>query len=272
MSSRENEKRDVIIRSTRPLKDRATFGKELLRLSEGGPGNALVFVHGYNVSFKDAMRRAGQLAYDLQFDGVVIVFSWPSKGKSGLPSYEADGASAGAAQAKFTDLLSWVLERDDLQAVHLLAHSMGNRLATNSMAMLAARTEGGRAKKLRQVILAAPDVDEQEFVDRATAFNGVARRVTMYGSRNDKALWASGRIAQYVRAGSGGIGLVVVPGLDTIDVLPLSTDFKGHLYYGNNEAVLTDMFQLINRGTPPGSRARLEQLESDGRRYWAFQP
>jgi hypothetical protein len=29
----------------------------------------LLFVHGYNVSFDNAVRRAGQIAYDLNFDG-----------------------------------------------------------------------------------------------------------------------------------------------------------------------------------------------------------
>ena len=268
---RENEKRDVIIRSTEPLKDRATLGKRLGRLSEGGPGNALVFVHGYNVTFKDAVRRAGQLAYDLQFDGVVIVFSWPSKGRSGVRAYAADSASAGAAQAKFTALLSWALDRDSLEGLHLLAHSMGNRLATNALVTIAARSPSRRAQRLKQVVLAAPDIDEQEFEDRVAAFKGVARRVTMYGSRDDVALWASAKVAQYVRAGSGGTSLVVAPGLDTIDVSPLSTDFTGHSYFGNNPAVLVDMDQLINRGTPPGSRGRLEELLRDGRKYWAFQ-
>src|SRR5262245_12280183 len=41
-------------------------------------GQALVLVHGYNVSFDNAIRRAGQLAYDLEFDGPVFVFSWPA--------------------------------------------------------------------------------------------------------------------------------------------------------------------------------------------------
>src|SRR5262249_46924146 len=42
-------------------------------------GQALVFVHGYNTSFDNAIRRAGQLAYDLGFDGPVFVFSWPAR-------------------------------------------------------------------------------------------------------------------------------------------------------------------------------------------------
>ncbi len=42
--------------------------------------NILLYIHGYNVHHKDAIKRAAQLKYDLQLEGVVIVYSWPSKG------------------------------------------------------------------------------------------------------------------------------------------------------------------------------------------------
>ncbi len=42
--------------------------------------NILLYIHGYNVRHKDAIKRAAQLKYDLQLEGVVIVYSWPSKG------------------------------------------------------------------------------------------------------------------------------------------------------------------------------------------------
>ncbi len=43
-------------------------------------GEALVFIHGYNVSFGDAVLRTAQLAWDLSFKGAPIVYSWPSDG------------------------------------------------------------------------------------------------------------------------------------------------------------------------------------------------
>jgi esterase/lipase superfamily enzyme len=47
-----------------------------------------VFTHGYNVSFEEAARRAAQLAFDLNFRGRVVLFSWPSCGS--LLGYGAD--------------------------------------------------------------------------------------------------------------------------------------------------------------------------------------
>ena len=44
------------------------------------PGQALLFVHGYNVTHARAVKRAAQIAYDLEFDGALILFSWNSHG------------------------------------------------------------------------------------------------------------------------------------------------------------------------------------------------
>src|SRR5262249_54080645 len=40
----------------------------------------LLFIHGYNVDFKNAVLRCAQLGFDLQVPGLAAVFSWPSKG------------------------------------------------------------------------------------------------------------------------------------------------------------------------------------------------
>ena len=52
--------------------------KTQVRASAGK--SAFIFVHGYNVTFEDAARRTGQMAYDLGFDGAPVFYSWPSQG------------------------------------------------------------------------------------------------------------------------------------------------------------------------------------------------
>ncbi|WP_157660323.1 alpha/beta hydrolase, partial [Burkholderia ubonensis] len=42
--------------------------------------SVLLFVHGYRVSFDDAAMRTAQMAYDLDFAGAPVFFSWPSRG------------------------------------------------------------------------------------------------------------------------------------------------------------------------------------------------
>src|SRR5262249_27322560 len=45
--------------------------------------HAVIFVHGYNVSFHDAALRAAQIGVDLSIKGTMAFFSWPSQGLLG---------------------------------------------------------------------------------------------------------------------------------------------------------------------------------------------
>src|SRR5262249_30812720 len=75
------------------------LAKQLRHGAQAVNGSALVFVHGYNVSFENAIRRAGQIAYDLNFDGPVFVFSWPSRGR--LTGYISDRDTVDVAARHF---------------------------------------------------------------------------------------------------------------------------------------------------------------------------
>jgi hypothetical protein len=62
-----------------------------------GPPRALVFIHGFNVSFAEAAVRAAQLGVDLGVPGATAFFSWPSRGS--LTAYAADEATIEASEA-----------------------------------------------------------------------------------------------------------------------------------------------------------------------------
>jgi hypothetical protein len=89
---------------------------------------ALLFVHGYNVTFADAARRAAQIAYDLQFDGLPMLYSWPSEGAT--LRYPTDADNSLWTRPHFADFLRLALSRLGARRLHLLAHSMGNRVVT----------------------------------------------------------------------------------------------------------------------------------------------
>ncbi|MEL7544791.1 MAG: tetratricopeptide repeat protein, partial [Pseudomonadota bacterium] len=67
-------------------------------------GQVLVFVHGYNNDFEDAMLRASQIAFDLDFDGPVVAFAWPSRGS--FLRYGADERAAAEAPPYLAELLT----------------------------------------------------------------------------------------------------------------------------------------------------------------------
>jgi hypothetical protein len=81
----------------------------------------------------------------------------------------------------------------------------------------------------------------------------------------------SQRVHGYPRAGDSWPDLVVVSGIDTIDVSEVDSSLLGHSYYGDNETVLTDLFYLIHEGRPPEKRDWLEPCEwFELEPFWMF--
>lgn len=145
---------------------------------------ALLFIHGYNVSFKDAMRRAGQLGYDLAFDGLTMAYSWASRADARL--YTFDEATMEDTIPRLTAFIKQVAERAEVRRLHIIAHSMGNRALVRALQGLSATSEA--LFPLNHVILAAPDIDAGVFRGIAKQMCAVAHQITMYASSNDVAI------------------------------------------------------------------------------------
>ena len=68
------------------------------------PADALVFVHGFNTSFDDAVLRHAQIVWDLQYTGLPVLFSWPSR--ESVLDYVYDQQSAIGAREHFIHLFA----------------------------------------------------------------------------------------------------------------------------------------------------------------------
>jgi esterase/lipase superfamily enzyme len=228
---------------------------------------AFVFIHGFNVSFEDAVRRTGQMAYDLNFRGAAILFSWPSRASE--KKYFADEATITSSVKHFQDFFDAVIRRSGAEVLHVIAHSMGNRVLLSALQRLAALTQ---RPKINNVILAAPDEDRQTFTQVAKEIQKLPKRVTLYASAKDRALQASKAIHDAPRAGEAGKNLIILPFLDTVDASTVDTDFLGHSYAMGDRFVLSDVFELLRRGTAPDDRAGLRKVVTGALAgpYWAF--
>jgi hypothetical protein len=58
--------------------------------------------------------------------------------------------------------------------------------------------------------------------------------------------------------------------LDTVDASAVDTSLVGHSYYGDNRAVLADLFYLLRNGAPP--RFGLEPRAGPQGSYGTFRP
>jgi esterase/lipase superfamily enzyme len=230
-------------------------------------GDAFVFIHGFNVTFSAAVMRAAQLAADFQFPGAPIVYSWSSRGE--VTSYEIDANSVDLTRDRLVRFLEDVLQRTGAQRIHLVAHSMGNRALVAALRVIA---EKGNGTRFANVVLAAPDVNRQNFIEQLAApIAKVANRVTLYASADDRALWASQRFGGYARLGQAGSHLTVVPGMDTVDASGIDTSRLSHSYFGEKNIVLNDIAYTLFHGAPPEGR-KLSRVDSNLGTHWSFLP
>jgi esterase/lipase superfamily enzyme len=265
---REDPEKHIVLLS---LNLRATdnyFSELSADIASSGRKQVLVFIHGFDVTFEEGVWRTAQLAYDLGFDGPPVLYSWPSIGR--LRDYTVDEATMEWSVPHLKGFISDVATKCDAQMVHIIAHSMGNRILANALKEIALAPHPGASPQLQEVILTAPDIDAGVFRQIAGEIQKSAKRVTLYASSNDKALEASKKIHGGPRAGDSGDGIVIVPGVDTIDASAVDTTFIGHFYYGDNRSVLSDIFHLLGDGAPPGKRFGLRQKSLLNAVYWAF--
>jgi esterase/lipase superfamily enzyme len=233
----------------------------------------LVFVHGFNVSFSEAVLRTAQMSYDLGFRGVPVTYSWPSRQELSPLQYHADEATIDWTVPHLESFLADLAARSGARSVHLIAHSMGNRALTAALERLAAKQAPKAAPLFSQIVLTAPDMDADTFVELAREFPRAAERVTLYASSNDRALQFSRSVhGGFPRAGDSGPEVVVVPGVDTVEVSGVDTSLMGHSYYGENRSVLTDLFSLLRDRKAPAQRFGLSPRKKKGLPYWVFQP
>ena len=231
----------------------------------------LLFVHGFNNTFEFASLRVAQLVHDIRFPGEAIVFSWPSEGKTGKNAYRRDEKRAEVSYLALAEVLSSLIQRQRETTsgkgkIHLIAHSMGNRVLLHAMHQLRGQIHDGE-KPFGHVILAAADMDVDKFVAFIPSVVQPSESVTMYFCTNDLALMASRVVHINKRVGEGP---VFMKELDNIDAETANTSFLGHDSYASDSAVLEDIGILVNKDLPPPKRPSLSPAESLGYVYWVF--
>ncbi len=265
----EARKRYVLLQRVLPL-PAAQFAAALREEVAGQRlKEAFVFVHGFNSSFEDAARRTAQLAYDLDFDGVPLFYSWPSQASA--TSYIVDEAAVNVSGRRMAEFLETVMAQSGARRVHLIAHSMGNRALIEALqTYLAKREPAERSKLFGQIVLTAPDVDREYFVDAVDALRPAADRVTLYASDNDLALKTSQKLHGAPRAGLAGASIVALAGMDTIDMSGIEADLLGHSYFAVNSGAIYDLFRLLWRSDPPPRRCGLTAGGEGAQPVWRF--
>jgi esterase/lipase superfamily enzyme len=227
--------------------------------------DTLVFIHGFNVSFRGALDAAAELADQVKVKGSemnIVVFSWPSDGEK-VPwmsyySDREDGRASGPALARcylmLQEFVAKLGEEEHCQrCLHLLAHSMGAYVLRNGLQAILAKDPNKLTRLFDQILLAAPDEDDDTFEtdQKLRLLPRMGRRVTVYFNRNDRALIVSDKTkANPDRLGSDGPRLIdLLPKkvvlVDCRNVAMNADKLVGHSYYINSPAMTSDIASVM---------------------------
>ena len=217
----------------------ATLAKE--------PGDILLFVHGFNVRFQEAVFRAAQIAYDAKFQGTVVLFSWPAGPRPGFlaslrmdSTYEQNRERASRSVSDMQGLLNRLTATK--RRLFVIVHSMGHQVIIPAIAGLA---DLGQKESIQELVFTAPDFAQADFRRLSPKIRQVARRITLYCSPADNALRVSERVNGNRRIGQ----CTRLEGVDVVNVSLIDSPIfwvggLGHGYY-SSRALLTDIFQLM---------------------------
>jgi esterase/lipase superfamily enzyme len=190
-----NPERDfTILRADRMdlAQARANFDARIRRT----PGRrVLIFVHGFNTRFEEAVYRFAQIVYDARVNVAPVLFTWPSGGN--VTDYVFDRDSAVYSRDALELLLQALVKDPNVDSISILAHSMGSYLAIESLRQMAIR-DRGLSPKIRDVMLASPDIDVDVFKRQIAEIDAGPRpaQFTLFISRDDRALGLSSFLAR----------------------------------------------------------------------------
>ncbi|NKK81979.1 alpha/beta hydrolase [Rhizobium leguminosarum] len=152
----------------------------------------LVFVHGFNNRYEDAVYRFAQIVHDSHADVAPVVFTWPSRGS--IFDYNYDKESTNYSRDALEELLTRTAANPAVSDITIMAHSMGTWLTVEALRQMAIRN-GHVAPKINNVILASPDLDVDVFGRQFASLGKERPHFTIFVSQDDRALALSRRIS-----------------------------------------------------------------------------
>lgn len=239
-----------------------------------GKTDSLIFIHGFNTTFVEALEAAGQLA-DAYSDASagkyspnIFVFSWPSDGKVvsasvsspiGYRNDRHDAEASGLAFARGLMKLSAFLRNTSAgeaceQRVNLLAHSMGNYVLRHALQQANKIVDGNSLSRLfDNIILTAADEDSDAFQHdhKLARLPDLAQRISVYFNNGDLAL----KVSDYAKGNPDRLGhdgpnkphelpaKVVLIDVSGVEFGVLPENF--HSYHITNPKVVNDMLAIL---------------------------
>ncbi|WP_171175967.1 alpha/beta hydrolase [Ruegeria sp. HKCCD8929] len=249
------------------------------QVRQSGTGNILIYVHGFNNGFEDALTTLTNVWHYSGRQSIPLAFSWPA-GNSGVFKYFKDRESGEFSVFHFKELLDFLASVPEVDQIDIVAHSRGTDVVTSALRELVIRERGRGNKpkvtmKTGTLILAAPDLDVGTVRQRLISerFAEAFEQVNVYINPKDQALAYSSLLTQEARFGRlntsdfapgelaalSKVGLVHFIRVEGVGGL-------GHSYFRDNPGVMSDIALALRTRAFPGGTLR--PLEQDQDNIW----
>lgn len=232
----------------------------------------LVYIHGFNTTFRQAAERAAQLSVDLELDGAPTMYSWPSRGS--VLSYFADRNQIIDQFARDLRNFLFLIKNDaGADRIHIVAHSMGSEFLLAALEDLAGiYGPHTNYQMFDHIVWASADVEAQRFAATIPGVSHLARDMTVYASSRDRAL----RISRMIQGGRQRAGdaspplPVIIGGVPTVVTTRMTTQGVGHDDFSG--PALNDFRAIVWLSLSPEERCILVTRRNDAGVFYEIAP
>lgn len=207
-----------------------------------GKRRVVIFVHGYNNTFAEALYMNTQIIHDYKSTDIPLLFSWPSGGEN--LGYMHDRDEVMSSRSAFEAVLDQV-NAADVESFVIVGHSIGSQLVMETLRQHAIRGGGKAWAKLAGVLLVSPDIDVDVFEQLRKDMGGLPQPFMVIGSKNDRLLAISG----VINGGSDRLGTVEdTAALSNDEATVISASFATSFWSANHTTAFAspDMMKLLD--------------------------
>lgn len=252
------------------------------RLEAANQSDVILYIHGFNNSFEDAVLDLNDVWHFSGRQAVPIAYSWPS-GSGNLLGYFTDRESGEFTVYHLKETIRLLSSMPQVENIHIIAHSRGTDIATTALRELVIETRAYghdpvTALKVENLILAAPDLDYGVVTQRLIAekFGPAFGQITIYMNESDSALGISQMLMKGLRFGrltaneQSDREAQIFENIRNVSFINVEgvKGFVGHGYFSEHPGALSDIVTLISTSSPPGTSLRpLTKVENN---FWSL--
>jgi esterase/lipase superfamily enzyme len=183
--------------------------------------DVLIYVHGYNQTFDQAVLDAARVSDGIKFTGDTMAFSWPSRAR--LLDYDFDRESAMWSRDALAQVLDDLLASPTIGRVNIVAHSVGTMLTTEALRQLYAKLGDYAADRVGAIVLASPDIDMDVFTAAVPKIGPLAAKITIITATDDRAL----AVSRFVNGSTSRVGAAEKTQLERLGLKVIDASAQG---------------------------------------------